>query len=511
MSAILPRLPNELWAKILGELDLRTTQAVWETCEHARELIREHISDEAIEGLALQVLRQKEFSLSSVIPICLKNKEFVCLAVLKNWKNYELIPNFRLDRKVLKTAAISVVFLEGRGIRNNPLEQLLENIGEGSFVNNLRAVPTIILYYQLEYIWNHRTSEKFREIYSDFVNNKKFLLAATAHNAMLTLRYLRMIKSNLVEDRDILLTAANQNAEGTFKHLREINSNLVQDREFLLLVAALNAEETLHHLYIIDSNLVQDREFLLLVAALNAEATLQHLHLHCPNMEEDLEVLFTTIGQDIWATFIHLGNIRSDLIDNRELLLAAARKDAYETLDYFPYNLLYDLSEDREIVLIAIGQNAKPTLRHLRKHKSSLSKDREILLTAARQDAKATLHHLIKIESDLVYDEDLVFATKAPHGGGYILYHRYDLKSNFKKKWEIEDRVDISYTELGSPPYRLLRINSDLLEDKEILLATADQDALATIDYLHSLKSDLLEDESFMKTVEKKCPQQPTE
>jgi hypothetical protein len=412
---LLPILPNAVWGKIIDKLDLPTTVALGKTCEHAVGVIREYMSNEAIEGLAFRILRKYTSYPydKSTPPAFFKSKKFVLLAARLNWKRYEHAPLLYLDPEVAKTAAVSSLFSTGR--INEQAAQNLEHIGETSFLKSMRVIsfkePAYYSSYKVKFFL-----EKFSRKNSDLWENKEFVLTAARHEPEITLSFLKKKNSPFLQNKDVFIAAAaaDENAKTVLKYLWETNSDLKEDKDILIAAVVGDAWRTFEHLRKIQSPLVNDMDLLHAGvgrkkrpvwndSGVTVVATLHHLHEIDSPHKDNKELLIAEIRHDNGMEVLeHLYKIERKV--DEDLLIAVAETNVYILCNYL--SLIKKPEEECVTLFIkAAYQDPKKTLKCLREKEPNLVENRDILLSAARKDPHEVLSHLSKIRSNLWQDE----------------------------------------------------------------------------------------------------------
>ena len=233
------------------------------------------------------------------------------------------------------------------------------------------------------------------EIQSHLHEDKEILLTAVRQNMRVTLEHLHDIKSPLCEDKEILLIAIRKNASVTFKHLRDIKSSLVNDRE--LLHAGVGQRHSYSGVY--DTPDIDT-------------AVLYHLREIDSPLKDDKELLIAEVRQNrlrFKRIENHLHKINSRWSRDEELLIALAETCAVEACSYLS-QIKKPEEECINIFASAAYECPKNLFSRLRDQDSKLVENKEILLSAARKNPHDVLEHLARIGSNLW--RDTIFMQK---------------------------------------------------------------------------------------------------
>jgi len=240
------------------------------------------------------------------------------------------------------------------------------------------------------------------------------------------------------------------------------------------------------------SDLWNSTEFILTATCYNVEETLSCLAKKNSPFLQNKEVLIVAVGQQAWTTFKHLRNTSSTLVENMEILFAGVGQSNLSSSDCPQY--------------LRKGHADLATLHHLREINSSLVNNKELLIEEARQQPFGVSNHLVTIKSRWMKDEDLLIAMAET--SAFVL-------CNHLNKVEIPEAkcMTLFIKAARQNPKQLLKHlrqkHSNLVENRDILLSAAHTNPFDVLKHFYKIQSDLWRDTTFMQNMREKSP--PTE
>jgi len=410
-SGTLSELPDIVWAQTLNLLSLDDTKSLWKTCENARELIREHMSDEAVAEVAERVLRIENFSLLSVqqMPLYHQHREFVCNAIRMNSANYGLTsPPLQKDPTVVKTALVAQSYSGGISTK---LEQTALDIHAGPFLNSLRSLaslPTVEVWrerglgalfgFNLRSFRQRGPGTPFEIDDQSFHNDRCVALSALRQNFTDTWCLLVIGNSSFLHDKTFMLALfeefdkvphpTNSNLagygplSGIGKCLTKGQSPLLHDETFMLALFKRDVWEAKRALVESKSTLLHNASFMLALFERNVGEAHRALVEGKSTLLHDASFMLALFKRIEWwwGARKALTEGESNLLHNASFMLALFKRDVWEVKRALVKGMS-TLLHDASFMLTLFERDAREAKRVLVEGKSTLLHDASFMLT----------------------------------------------------------------------------------------------------------------------------------